>query len=70
MLWNRQSGMRDHFGGTLTLKSDDGRGAGVLVDGTCPRGQDGGGGYMWARITCGQELRNCPLLMLLLVGNV
>ena len=61
-----------HFGGTLTLKSDDGRGAGAggRYMSACTRGQDGGGGYMWARITGGQELRNCLLLMLLLVGNV
>ena len=78
MLQNWQSGMWLHFGGTLTLKSDDGRGAGAggRYMSACTRGQDGGGGYMWARITGGRTVRvgkNCaiaPLLILLLVGNV
>ena len=98
MLWNWQSGMWLHFGGTLTLKSDDGRGAGAAaagpwymnapgqdgggrgynVPGTCTPGQDIGGRSVhvgknygrWTHGTCGQELRNCPLLMLLLVGDV
>ena len=62
-----------HFGGTLTLKSDDGRGAGA-GHGTCTPGQNRvhvGRNYGGVEGTCGLELRNCPLLlMVLLVGNV